>query len=224
MNNGEFVSRVSNQLRMITKDDYINNRLVLSIGQTIASKFITQKIQRRSIDRDASLYREIKCIEFEPENVFKCKYVEFKSCDKLSRSVKSLKDLDLVYTRYGSSIKELYSIDRKSTIFTESNLYQLRVNSDRSGGDAGKNKFYILDNHIYVPQEIKALSGLVLALDQFELDEMCGCSDECESAWDKEFIAPDSMLEDIIGYTIQNMVQTKQIPEDESPNLSNNSK
>lgn len=223
MNNGEFVSRVSNQLRMISKDDYVSDRLILSTGQTIASKFITQKIQRRSIDRDASLYREIKCIEFEKENVFECQHIEFRSCNALSKSVKSLKDLGLVFTRYGSSIKELFSIDRDSTVFTESTLYQYRLDSQREG-DLNDNKFYVLDNHIYVPREVWTLSGIVLALDQYELDELSGCEENCESAWDKRFICPDSMLEDVIGYTIQNMSQTKQIPEDEKPDLSNNTK
>ena len=224
MNNGELVSRISNQLRLITKDDYINDRFVLSVAQSIATKFITQKIQRHSIDRDMSLYKEVKCIEFEPENVFKCKYVEFKSCNELSKSKKTITELGLVYTRYGSSIKELYSIDRQSTIFTESTLYQLRINSEREGNKVGKEKFYILDGYIYIPKEIRTLSGIVLAIDQYELDEVCGCSEGCESAWDKEFICPDSMLEDVIGYTIQNILQTKQIPEDEKPDLNNNSK
>ena len=222
MNNGEIVSRISNQLRMITKDDYISNRFVLSTAQSIARKFITQKIQRRSIDRDMSLYKEIKCIEFETVDTFSCKYVEFQSCEKLSKSKVKIKDL--VFTRYGSSIKELYSIDRQVS-FSESTLYQLRTNSDRLGGATNnENKFYILDDYIYVPDEIEALSGLVLSLDQYELDESCGCNDNCESAWDKEFICPDSMLEDVIGYAVQNIAMTKQIPEDEKPDLNSNSK
>ena len=224
MNNSELVSRISNQLRLITKDDYINDRFVLSVAQSIATKFITQKIQRRSIDRDMSLYKEIKCIEFEPENVFKCDYVEFRSCNKLSKSVKNLEEMGLIYTRYGSSIKELYSIDRESTIFTESTLYQMRSDSQREGSENAQDKFYILGGHIYVTRDIKALSGLILALDLYELDSMCGCSDDCESAWDKEFVCPDSMLEDVISYSIQNIIQTKQIPEDEKPDLNNNSK
>lgn len=225
MNNGEFVSRIDNQLKMLTKDDYRSDRFILSVGQTIAQKFITQKIQRRSIDRDMSLYAEISCIEFEPENVFKCKYVEFKSCDKLSKSKKSISELGLIYTRYGSSIKEMYSIDRNSTVFTESTLYQYRLDSARAGNEVSQDKFYILDGHIYIPRHINALSALVLAIDQYELDNFCcDCDEDCESAWDKEFICPDSMLEDVISYTIQNLLQTKQIPEDESPNLNNNSK
>lgn len=224
MKNREVVSRISNQVRMITKDDYVSDRFVLSAAVSIASKFITQKIQSRSIDRDAYLYREVNCIEFEPENVFTCNYIEFKSCNKLSKSVKNLRELGLVYTRYGSSIKELYSIDRQSTPFAESTLYQLRVDSARQGSDYLEDKFYVLNNHIYVPREIVTLSGVMLALDQYELDCMSSCQENCESAWEKDFICPSSMLEDVIGYTIQNIVQTKQIQEDEKPDLNNNSK
>jgi len=222
MNNKELVSRISNQLRMITKDDYISDRFVLSTAKSIARKFITQKIQRRSIDRDMSLYREVKCIEFETVDTFTCKFVEFKSCKKLSKS--KMKFTDLIFTRYGSSIKELYTIDRQ-TQFTQSTLYQLRTNSARQGSDSlAQNKFYILDDYIYVPDDVEALSGLVLTLDQYEMDENCGCTDNCESVWDKEFICPDSMLEDVIGYAIQNISMTKQIPKDEKPDLSTNIK
>lgn len=224
MKNSEIVSRIANQLRMTSKDDYVSDRFILSVAKTIAAKFLTQKVQRRYIDREADLYKEIKCIEFEPEEIFRCNYVEFKSCSKLSKSVKSIKDIGLVYTRYGSSIKELYSIDRMSTVFTESTLYQLRTDSAREGSENKGNKFYILDNHIYVPREITELSGLILALDQYELDDICSCEENCESAWDKEFICSDSMVEDVIGYAIQNIMQTKQIQEDGKPDLNNSTK
>jgi len=222
MNNGELVSRISNQLRMINEDDYISDRFVLSTAKTIARKFITQKIQRRSIDRDLSLYKEIRCIEFEPVDIYSCKYVEFKSCKKLSKS--KIKITDLVFTRYGSSIKELYTIDRK-TNFTESTLYQLRNDSEREGGNNSEsNKFYLLDNYIYVPDHVEALSGLILSLDHYDLDEACECTDNCESAWQKQFVCPDSQIEDVISYTIQNLLQTKQIQPDEKPDLNSNSK
>lgn len=222
MNNAELVSRVSNQLRMVNKDDYISDRFVLSTAKTIARKFITQKIQRRSIDRDLSLYKEVPCIEFEPVDIYSCKFVEFKSCDKVSKS--KIKIPDLIFTRYGSSIKELYSIDRKYN-FTESTLYQLRNDSERAGSsETLSNKFYLLEDHIYIPDHVEVLHGLVLSLDHYDLDEACGCTENCESAWEKQFVCPDSMLEDVISYTIQNLSMTKQIPEDEKPDLNSNSK
>tara|TARA_R110002012_G_scaffold251922_1_gene429914 strand:+ start:1126 stop:1755 length:630 start_codon:yes stop_codon:yes gene_type:complete len=209
---------------MLSKDDYISDRFVLSTAKSIAKKFITQKLQKRSLDRDMSLFKEITCIEFEPVDTFSCSFVEFRTCEALSKSVKSLEDIELVFTRYGSSLKELYSIDRNSTVLTESTLYQLRGDSNREGSEEANDKFYLLNGHIYVPFKIKALSGLVLALDQFELDELCDCEENCESAWDKEFICPDSMLEDVIRYAVENIAMTKQIPEDSKPDLNNNSK
>lgn len=220
MNNREFVSRVSNQVRLINKDDYISDRFVLSIGKSIANKFITQKIQRRSLDRDLSLYKLIECIEFEKVNVFKCNYVEFKSCNKLSKSKNKFSNL--TFTRYGSTIKELFTIDRTKS-FSESTLYQLRLNNDRST-ENNVDKFYLLDDYIYIPSHIKTLSALVLSLDQYELDELCNCKDNCESAWEKEFICPSSLLEDCISLTIQNLLQTKSIQPDEKPDLSENIK
>ena len=220
MNNREFVSRVSNQLRMTSKDEYISDRFILSVGKTLATKFITQKLQRRSIDKDMSLYRLVECIEFEPVNTVKCKYIEFRLCKKLSKSKKKFSDL--IYTRYGSTIKELFSIDGQNN-FTESTLYQLRLDSQRDP-NFNSDKFYILDDYIYIKDHIEVLSGLVLMLDQYDLEELCGCSEGCESAWDKEFIAPDSLLEDIVNYTIQHILQTKQIVPDESADLNENKK
>ncbi|MFT6125718.1 MAG: hypothetical protein ACJAVA_000159 [Flavobacteriaceae bacterium] len=224
MKNKEFVSRVSNQLKMLSKDDYISDRYILSVGNTIATKFITQKIQTRSIDRDLSLYKEVACIEFEPKNIFECKYVEFKSCKTLYKSKKTLKELGLVFTRYGSSIKELYSIDRIFTVFTESTLYQLRLDSQRDGVNNISDRFYILDGYIYITQEIEVLSGLILAIDQYELDNFSSCTENCKSAWEYDFIAPDSLLEDIIGYTLQQVSMPKGISTDEKPNLNSNDK
>lgn len=218
MTKREFVSRVSNQVRMVSKDDYISDRLVLFTGMSIARKLITQKIQRRSIDRSMNLYTEITCLEFEPVDIFKCNYVEFKSCDKLSRSKKPIKDL--IYTRYGSSLKELYSIDRKYN-FKESTLYQLRNDSERQNSKASTDKFYLLEDHIYIPMDVCELNALAIHLDPYDLNQLSSCSDKCKSAWEYDFVCPDSMLEDVLSYTIQNLLQSKSIQEDEAYNLNN---
>lgn len=223
MNNREFTSRVSSQLRMLSKDSYISDRLIISTGINIATKFITQKIQNRSLNRNANILSELNCIEFKEENIFKCGYVEFKSCKALSKSEKSLEDLGLIFTRYGSSIKELYSIDRDSSVFTESTLYQLRLDSNRAGHQKTPNKFYILDNHIYIPRSIKTLSGIGITTDLYETNEFNGCDKEdCKSYWDYDFVCPDSILEDVINYTVQQLSITKQIPKQETSNLNQN--
>lgn len=223
MTNGEIVSRISNQLRMITKDDYINDRFVLHTALSISEKFLAQKIKDRSLYKDTSIYKQVECIEFEKVNSFSCGFVEFRNCKTLYKSKKKTTDLGLIFTRYGSSIKELYSIDQTSTVLTESSLYQYRLDSKRQNSGEGK-YFYILNDYIYITIQAEVLSGMFLSLDQYGLDEFCDCSDDCESVWDKEFVSPSSQLEDVINYTIQNIIQTKQIQPDENPNLNENIK
>jgi len=224
MTYGEVTSRIANQLKMLSKDAYISNRYILSVVIPTAIKFITQKINRRSIDRNMSLYKELECIEFENIDTFTCGITEFKSCNELSKSVKSIKDIGLIFTRYGSSIKELYSIDRDSTVFTESTLYQHRLDSQRQGSEGINSNFYILDNHIYVPRKIKTLSGLILAMDQYELKKLSGCTDCCDSFWDFNFPCPDSILADVIQYSVEQIMVSKQIVSDEKGNMNENEK
>jgi hypothetical protein len=224
MTYGELVSRISNQLRMLSKDAYISDRYILNVAMPIATKFITQKITRRSVDRDMSLYKDIGCIKFKKDNIAKCGYPEFKNCNKLSKSIKSLKDIGLIFTRYGSTIKELHSIDRDSSVFTESTLYQYRLDSQRQGGETINDKFYILNDHIYIPSKIKVLSGLVLAMDQYELEKMSDCTENCDSFWDFDFPCPDSILADVIQYSVEQIMISKQIPKNESGNLNENEK
>jgi hypothetical protein len=216
----EVVSRVSNQLRTLKKDEYLGRRFILKTAESIALKFITQAISRRSISRDSSLYTEVGCITFEPIDSFTCGVIEFKNCKELSKS--TVKFEGLINTRYGSSIKELYSIDRENT-FTQSTLYQYRNDSQRSSDYSDIDYYYIIDGYIYVPANIKTLSALILMQDQYDLAALSG-SAPCKSAFDFDFICPDSVLEDVISYTIQQISVTKSIPSDEKANLNENEK
>ena len=215
----EFTSRVSTQLKMISKDDYYNDRLILSTGQSISKKFISQKLRNKGLGRGDYLFTEVPCIEFEKVDVYSCPYIEFRSCRAISKSKCRLESV--LHTKQGFAIKALYSIDRFSKTYTQDTLHNHRINSQRYGYEPF-DKFFILDNYIYVLGDVKILSGLMLSLDIYDLESSFKCSDNCESAWDKEFVCPDDVLEDVIQYTVQNMLQTKQIPEDENPNLNSN--
>lgn len=216
----EVVSRISNQLRTLKKDEYLGRRFILKTAESIALKFITQAISRRSIYRDTSMYTEVSCINFEPVDSFTCGIVEFKNCDKLSRS--TVKFDNLINTRYGSSIKELYSIDREN-ILTQSTLQQYRNDKQRYNDHSDVDYYYIIDGYIYVPEDIKALSGIVLMQDQYDLQNLTGGT-TCKSAFDYDFICPDSVLEDVIAYSVQQISITKSIPSDEKANLNENEK
>lgn len=71
------------------------------------------------------------------------------------------------------------------------------------------------DMHLYIAdEEIYNLSLDLITLDT----EDCDCEDNCKSAWDYEFKAPDRFLMNIIDETVKRLVMHKQMPEDQNPN------
>lgn len=215
--NSEIVSRVKNQLKFLTKDDNINDRFILYTARNIATTYISQRLKDMSLYREYNLFEYIECVELEKVRPYYCNIFEFKSCEKLVKSKKKIPNL--IYSRLGSSLKEVSSVDNKYT-FKQSTLSQYRRNIKRKGFVKGEN-FYILDDYLYIPDvNVKKVNLLVLALDLYDLNQLSSCNEDCMSAWDYKFVCPDKLLEQVIRDTVQQLTITKQIREDENPNLN----
>lgn len=220
MKNKEVVSRIKNQLNLLTKDQQVNDRFILFTAQNIATTFISQKLKEMSLFREFNLYKEVPCIDMEKVDTKLCGIFEFSNCSTLIKSKKKIPNL--IYSRLGSSIKEVTSIDSDFK-FYPSTISDYRNNSKRKGFKKG-NHFYIKDDYLYIPDvSLKKINILILSLDHYELDQVSECCDNCQSAWDYDFITPSKLLEPIIESTVNQLIITKQIPKDENPNLSSTS-
>lgn len=223
MTNNQIVSRITNGLKTLNKDDRISRRYILNVAQNIATLLISQKLRDKSLFREDNLYITIDCFEMEKKDRFNCDIIEFRSCEKLMRSKEKLPCL--IYSRYGSSIKEVTSIDY-STLFKPSTVSQFRRDKQREF-QADSRKFYIRDGYLYLPDsEVEAVSLYLLTVDEYKARQVSGCSSEdpCKSAWDFEFICPDKLLNPVIQETIKEVSFQKQIVEDTNPNLDENLK
>lgn len=222
MLNKELVSRVKNQINMVSKDMEVNSRFILRIAQNIAESYISMRLRSRQLYRQDNLYSRIRCIELEEVDTHTCGLVEFKSCRKLMRSKHRLPKL--VYSRYGGSLGEITSID-KMYEFKPSTLKQYRRDSNRKGS-SDYEYYYINDGYLYLPDSsVKVVEGEVITIDLYDLDITNTCEGEkCKSAWDYEFIVPSDMLEQVVKETVQQVLVKMQIPQDENPNLSSNQK
>jgi hypothetical protein len=224
--NREIVSRVKNQLRLLSKDANLNDRFILFTAENIAETYLSKKARNRALYRYDNLYKDISCVELIDVNTYKCDIVEFRSCKKLKRSKKKLPEL--VYSRYGGSIKEVTAIDG-GVDFKPSTVAQHRRDGKRQKVAPGVNYFYIKDGYLWIPDsDIEMVNIYILALDQYDLDNMSNCpgDDEtnCMSAWEYDFVISSDMLEQVIRETIQQVSITIQIQEDENPNLDSNIK
>ena len=217
MNNREFVSRVLNGLKSLSKDSMISRRFILKVGQEKSKFLISQKASENSIYRESNLISTLDCFELSKVDIIKCPIIEFRTCKQLMRSKKKLPEL--IYSKYGASIKEVTSLDGEY-LLKYITPYQYRLNKQRKT-DSKESYFYIKDRYLYLPDsEIQMVQVALITLDLYDLNELSECSDgNCKSAWDYEFICSDKLMEAVISETIKEVAISKQVQEDQNPNL-----
>lgn len=222
MTNNELVSRITNGYQLLNKDDRINRRYILQVARQTAKFLISQKLRDKSLFREDNLYTTIDCFELESKDRFVCDIVEFRSCEKLMKSVKPLPDL--IYSRYGNSIKEVTAIDYHKE-FKKSTISQFRRDKKREM-KADSNFYYVRDNYLYLPDsEVEMVSLYVMTVDEYLAQKSSSCNnDPCKSAWEYEFNIPDKLLTPLFDMVRQEVGLHKQIVEDTNPNLDENQK
>lgn len=223
--NAQFVSRVVNAARAVTKDDHISRRYVLQVGRSKVSTYISQKLADRSLYRESNLYQTLKCFELKTDDIVNCDIVQFRRCKQLVKSKHKLPQL--IYSKYGSSILRVTSVDDGTEIDMAS-LSEISSESRREFG--GKFlKYYVHNDYVYIPNStLKGVNVEVLSLDEKGVRDVSGCKDEsedCKSVWEYKFICPDKLYEPIVQETLSEVINFyKRIQQDESPNLNNNEK
>jgi len=222
MTNAEFVSRVANGLNSISKDDRIPKRYILHVGRQKAIFYISQKLNDRSLYREDNLYKTIDCFELHSIDVTKCDIIEFRRCKSIMKSKNKLPKL--IYSRYGSTLKEVTTVDGekefKTTTPSQYRRDQARIES------SDYINYYIKDGYLYLlDTEIEVVNLYLITTDTECSSEASSCSDNtCQSLWDYEFIVPDKLEEVVIGETIKEVSMKKQLPIDENPNTNSNEK
>lgn len=218
MTRKQIVDEVVNVLKLNNRDDRISRRFVLSLLETSATTYISQKFSERSILSELNLYSYIPCFEFEKINAKSCNTVEFRLCNTLMKSKKPLPNL--IFSRLGSSIREIISLDGNFT-FTFVDEIQYRRNKKRQ--HKLKNEVYVYlgaDNHLYIPdQEILTVDLTVLTTETDKIAECSSCMEgDCKSKWLYDFIAPQKLLKPIVDDVLQKMGINRQIKSDDNPN------
>lgn len=222
MTNNEVVSRITNGYQLLNKDDRINRRYILQVARDTAKFLISQKLRDKSLFREDNLFTTIDCFELEKKDKFECDIVEFKSCEKLMKSIKELPPL--VYSRYGNSIKEVTAIDYHKE-FKKSTISQFRRNKKREL-KADSSFYYVRDNFLYIPEsEVESVSLYILTVDEYLAMKSSSCNENpCKSAWDYEFKIPDKLLKPLFDIVREEIGLHKQLVEDTNPNLDENQK
>lgn len=223
--NGEIVSRVTNGLKFLNKDERISKRYILHIAEKNAEFLISHKLRDKSLFRESNVYSSVNCFELEKKDTYTCGVVEFQSCNKLMKSKKKLPDL--IFSRYGAGMRYVTPIDIMSDEeFTPSTLAQFKRNRRRLNLQTELKNYFIKDGFVYIPEsDVRAVSLELIVVNTFNLSEIDAQFEKgCMSAWEYEFKCPDKLLDTVIQKTIQEVAAARGIPEDENPNMDSNIK
>jgi len=221
--NKDFVSRVVNSIKALTKDGRISKRYILNIGKTKAKFFIAQKLGDLSLSRETSLIKTIPCVPLIPINIKDCSIVEFKTCKNLMRTRNKIEDL--VTSKMSSGIVSVLSID-EGIEYKEVTSSQYRRNKKRKT-TTKHHYFYFKDGYIYLPDSQNELIDIdMISVNEDSNKNLSTCLEKnCNSTWDSDFVLPDRLLDVVIKDTIQEVASIYRTSiKDENPNLDSNIK
>ena len=210
---GDIVSRISNSLNSVSKDNRIPKRYILKVVKDIATFLIAQKLGDRSLYKESNPYITISCFELKPIEVVKCDIIEFRRCKSIMKSKHKLPRL--IDSKYGASLKEVTALDDETEFkFTTPAQYR----RDKNRGESDYKYYYIKDGYLYLLDvTVPRVNLYVLTLDE-ESVESCDKCNDCKSLWDYELNIPDKLLEAVTQETLKTISIRKQIPRDENAN------
>lgn len=121
--------------------------------------------------------------------------------------MKSKKPLpELVFSRNGSSIKEVTSVDDLTEVYLTTPDQYRRDRKRKYYSDKDTYLYVDTDNYAYiVDKPIFAVNIIVLTMKTDEIEEASSCSKEvsCKSGWDYEFIVPDKLEDTVFKQVLQ---------------------
>lgn len=223
MNKKQVVDRVRTKLRQLSKDRWMSSRFILNILEEKTRFLLSQKLLDRTLYREANLYSQINCFEFDKVDRINCDIIEFRTCQKIMKSKKRLPEL--IYSRFGDSIRIVSNLDQTERLDKTTPTDYMR--SKKRKFNFNPPMFYERDGYLYLLNtQIEAAFIELLTLDTKTAEEIdCECEkDECKSALEYPFIGSDKLKEVVIQQTVQDIAQTYlQIQPDEKPDNNENS-
>jgi hypothetical protein len=216
MTNSEAVSKVITSLRALSIDARIPRRYILKVLRDTSKNLIAQKNLDRTLDFDTNLISEIIGFELEKIDTVTTSILTFKRCKTLMKSKKKLPEL--IFSRLGSSIREITSIDDNLRIKITS-LEKYR--RDQLRKYKVKNEVYAYidaEGFLFIPDnEVCGVNIRLITMKTEDVNEANGIT-SCKSGWDFNFTTPDKLEKVVFEETLRVIMGSyKQIRPDLNP-------
>lgn len=225
MTNGEFVSGILNDAKLLNKDTYIPRRHVLDKARSIVRTYVAQRLDSFDLSNEFDIVTTVPCVELESVDYVKCGSVDLAHCRSIMRTKSKLPDT--INGRITFGVLRVTAIDGE---------YEFKIVSPQKFRGKMQNRYVrdkeryalIQDGYLVLPNsEVEAVSMELISFDD-DAAEDCGCGNsgkkkKCKKLWDKKFICPSNIFTMVRDKTMQEISSTYlQIRKDENPNMDEN--
>lgn len=229
----QYISDIANQIKSENLDDFYSPKFIYSLSQSVISDFLKKdNNSNRLIFKVIEGWTEIPNLPMVEVPVTECN-LGVKDCRRLMRSKYQLPEM--FESKFGGLIKQVMALNL-ATEYT--NIYspkQWVVASKREFGN--ERYFFFLNNYLYIPiKGIKEGSPEIIRIEAYfknkwDVDQLINkinnsCND-CEQKVDKcipfldyQMVIPFSLENDVKKEVINYLLKSKQIIEDQNPDLS----
>lgn len=223
--NAEFVSRVVNGLKALSKDTHISARYIAHIGKVKAKFLMSQKLDEMTLFKEDGIISSVPCFRLKRIKSKDCGIVEFNLCDNIMKSCEKIPEG--LFGKNGSSIISILNVDgsKEYNYITPRKYADLKKRKYRSKNSG---YYYIQDGYLFLPDSKNELVDItMILLDKDEAEAVSECSNKvnCKSKLESEFVCPDRFLDLVVRDTIQEIGNFyRSSVADENPNMDVNQK
>lgn len=218
----EITSLLFNDLKIVDPDTTLTRKYIFNKVVDTTKDFI-KKSDLKKIYRDSTIFTSINCLLMETVPLNTCCTISIPNCTYVQKSIYKLPEL---YSGSLGQIINVFTGDGESYVMITPKNYKNKLKSEFKDNTK---YFWIENDYIIIPnsetKKVKVSGAFIYRNKAKTLDD-CFSNNErsCFSILESDFICPSYLQNDVIKATLQILLSTKNIPEDQNPNLNSNLK
>lgn len=213
--NREVVSSIKSELRILSSDATINDRVILAEAKSAVLYLVKQKTDKRQLYSSPNIFTYLPCVKMEEASLSEC--CEVDSTIRVARSVEKIPKI--AESIYGLLVQQVASIDNMKAFIqvTPRRLANILSLPGRGGNQV---YWWMYNGRIYVSNsETKAINVAAFFEEDVPVDLLyatidCDCkpqpsNDElCINPLDKEFKCPGFLLDAVKKMVAEKLLNT----------------
>lgn len=216
---GEVISRIRSQVKAVSQDAFVTDRYIYSLVLKYAQVLMKREDGSNKLMRFNSVFKILPYVELIEVDKVQAQCTGIKSGCTIMRSKQRLPEIMNGY--WGPIIRTVSSIDGSIDVQpTQASIYVSMTKTTTFRYNDSKYYWY-LDGYIFIPNvDWDAIQVESIFTGSIQ-DWLCPSKDSCSPRYEQDINIPDGLLAEIEQQVLSVMMNTVQIPTDDSDNKIN---